>query len=67
MLDVPAAVVSGGEKIVIWVEGTPPPDLATELAERLNVHHSGLSVRGIDELPLLGNGKLDYRALEQRA
>jgi acyl-CoA synthetase (AMP-forming)/AMP-acid ligase II len=67
MLDVQAAAVSANDKIVIWVEGTPGDDLATGLAERLNVHHSGLRVRGIDKLPLLPNGKVDYQALERQA
>ena len=36
----------------------------TELADRLKLHWSGFEMRGIPALPLLSNGKVDYRALE---
>ncbi|GAB3865818.1 hypothetical protein GCM10027610_116690 [Dactylosporangium cerinum] len=34
------------------------------LADRLKLHWSGLELRGVPALPLLSNGKVDYRALE---
>ena len=37
-------------------------DVRTELATRLNLHSSGIEVRGIDTLPLLSSGKVDYAA-----
>ncbi len=64
----PVAAVSGEDKIVVWAEGVDEParrGIATELAERLNLHWSGFDVRSIDSLPLLASGKVDYRALEK--
>jgi acyl-CoA synthetase (AMP-forming)/AMP-acid ligase II len=61
----PAAAVSGDEQVVVYVEHDPE-GLATELAERLNLHWSGFAVRRVAALPLLGNGKVDYRVLEHR-
>jgi acyl-CoA synthetase (AMP-forming)/AMP-acid ligase II len=63
---VPVAAVCQDDKIVIWTEDaaacrTVPADLAA----RLRVHHSGFEVRAVGRLPLLGTGKVDYRALEQ--
>ncbi|MCG5217239.1 AMP-binding protein [Streptosporangium sp. KLBMP 9127] len=66
----PVAAVSGDDdRIVVWAEGTGEiacRELAHDLATRLNVHWSGFDVRGIDRLPLLGTGKVDYRSLEAR-
>ena len=31
---------------------------------RLDTHFTGVDVRGIDALPLLPTGKIDYRSLE---
>jgi len=36
------------------------------LAARLRLHWTGFQVRPIEELPLLPNGKVDYRRLENR-
>lgn len=61
------AAVAGDDKIIVWVEGGDAVALAprvTELADRLRLHWSGLDVRGTAALPLLSNGKVDYRALE---
>jgi acyl-CoA synthetase (AMP-forming)/AMP-acid ligase II len=62
------AAVAGEDKIVVWLEGAQPDTVARcarDLAERLNLHWSGFDVRPIATLPLLGNGKVDYRTLER--
>ena len=64
----PVAAVSGDDKVVVWLEGADPSTLTSGtalLADRLHLHRSGFDLRTIDALPLLGNGKVDYRALEQ--
>ncbi|WP_327007491.1 AMP-binding protein [Dactylosporangium sp. NBC_01737] len=61
------AAVAGDDKIIVFVEGATAEELAprvTELADRLKLHWSGFEMRGIPALPLLSNGKVDYRALE---
>jgi acyl-CoA synthetase (AMP-forming)/AMP-acid ligase II len=64
------AAVNGEDKIVVWLEGASADSAArcaSTLADRLNLHRTGFDVRGIESLPLLGNGKIDYRTLENRA
>ena len=64
-----AAAVAGDDRIALYVEGADAAaraDAARTLAERLRVHVSGFDVHGIDSLPLLSNGKIDYGALEGR-
>ncbi|MET7419177.1 AMP-binding protein [Dactylosporangium sp. NPDC005555] len=59
------AAISGDDKIIIFVESDG--DLAprvTRLADQLKLHWTGFEMRGIPALPLLSNGKVDYRALE---
>ncbi len=66
----PVAAVSGDDKVVIWVEGASEGAghaIASELAERLNLHWTGFDVRAIDRLPLLPSGKIDYKSLEKAA
>lgn len=63
----PVAAIAGEDKIVVFVEGADHATLArrvTVLADRLRLHWSGFEMRGIAALPLLSNGKVDYRALE---
>jgi acyl-CoA synthetase (AMP-forming)/AMP-acid ligase II len=63
----PVAVVNNDDRIIVWIEGADEeslPGRAAALSDRLKVHHSGISVRTIDALPLLRNGKIDLRALE---
>ncbi|MBB2909516.1 acyl-CoA synthetase (AMP-forming)/AMP-acid ligase II [Streptosporangium becharense] len=65
----PVAAVTGDDRVVVWAEGVDTAacgELARDLAGRLNLHWSGFDVRGIDRLPLLGTGKVDYRLLEAR-
>jgi acyl-CoA synthetase (AMP-forming)/AMP-acid ligase II len=63
----PVAAVSDGDRIVLWTESAAAEDrqtAASRLADRLRLHPSGFDVRALDRLPLLANGKIDYRALE---
>jgi acyl-CoA synthetase (AMP-forming)/AMP-acid ligase II len=64
----PVAAISGEEKIVVWLEGADADTLASGaslLSERLHLHRSGFDLRTIETLPLLSNGKIDYRTLEK--
>jgi acyl-coenzyme A synthetase/AMP-(fatty) acid ligase len=61
------AAVAGDDKLHVFVEGADEEQsraVRGELAEFLGTHTSGLNVRGIEALPLLPNGKVDYRSLE---
>jgi acyl-CoA synthetase (AMP-forming)/AMP-acid ligase II len=62
-----AAVVPNGDSVRVHIEGADKDTCrkaARALAERLHLHPSGFDVRGIDTLPLLPSGKIDYRSLE---
>jgi acyl-CoA synthetase (AMP-forming)/AMP-acid ligase II len=61
------AAVAGDDKLHVFVEGADASFASTvrsELARFLDTHFTGLDVRGIDALPLLPTGKIDYRSLE---
>jgi acyl-CoA synthetase (AMP-forming)/AMP-acid ligase II len=63
------AAVAGEDRIHVFVERADEAIARTvrgELAAFLGTHVSGLDVRGIDPLPLLPTGKVDYRALEEQ-
>ncbi|TMR89323.1 long-chain fatty acid--CoA ligase [Nonomuraea basaltis] len=63
----PVAATSGDDRVTVWAEGQDAAGcagLARRLGAELRVHWSGFDVRGIDRLPLLATGKIDYRALE---
>jgi acyl-CoA synthetase (AMP-forming)/AMP-acid ligase II len=63
----PVAALSGDDRLVVFVESpddTWPAKIKTQLADALGIHSSGFDVRRIAALPLLANGKIDYRALE---
>jgi acyl-CoA synthetase (AMP-forming)/AMP-acid ligase II len=63
----PVAAVPGEDKLNIFAEGISEDearDLRTKITEWLGTHFSGVVVRSIESLPLLPNGKIDYRALE---
>lgn len=63
----PVAAVAGDDRLHVFVEGadtTATRSVRGELADFLDTHFSGLDVRGIDALPLLPTGKIDYRSLE---
>jgi acyl-coenzyme A synthetase/AMP-(fatty) acid ligase len=67
----PVAAVPSGDGVIVWCEGdvdaTRRAELAKLLAERMKVHRSAFDVRAVDVLPLLSNGKVDYKALEASA
>ncbi|GAB1689106.1 AMP-binding protein [Krasilnikovia sp. M28-CT-15] len=61
------AAVAGEDRIHVFVEGADAEHARAvrgELAGWLDTHFSGLDVRGVDALPLLPTGKVDYRRLE---
>jgi acyl-CoA synthetase (AMP-forming)/AMP-acid ligase II len=63
----PVAAVAGDDKLHVFVEGADRDaarSVRGELAGALDTHFSGLDIRGIDALPLLPTGKIDYRSLE---
>jgi acyl-CoA synthetase (AMP-forming)/AMP-acid ligase II len=63
----PVAATSGDDRVTVWAEGLDTAgcrNLARRLGAELRLHWSGFDVRGIDRLPLLPTGKIDYRSLE---
>ncbi|GAA1330962.1 AMP-binding protein [Saccharothrix algeriensis] len=68
------AAVPAGDKVVVWLETAAGDDrgadrkaVARALSEKLRLHVTGFDVRAVEALPLLASGKVDYRALEDRA
>jgi acyl-CoA synthetase (AMP-forming)/AMP-acid ligase II len=66
-----AAVSLNDDAIVLWCEGEAEParleSIARRVAEALRVNRHGVLARGIEKLPLLRNGKIDYRSLSRAA
>ncbi|MEV6844326.1 AMP-binding protein [Actinoplanes sp. NPDC051411] len=61
----PVAAVAGDDKLVVFVVDLDDEQaLRSKIAEWLGTHHTGVVVHRIEALPLLPNGKTDYRALE---
>lgn len=63
----PVAAVAGDDKLVVFSVGASDEEvrsLRSKIAEWLGTHHTGVVVHSIEALPLLPNGKTDYRALE---
>lgn len=63
------AAVAGDDKIHIFVEGADPDHcqvVRKETATWLDTHFTGVAVRGVEALPLMANGKIDYRSLESQ-
>ncbi|GIF19734.1 acyl-CoA synthetase (AMP-forming)/AMP-acid ligase II [Actinoplanes tereljensis] len=63
----PVTAVAGDDKLTVFaLDATDDEarELRTKIAEWLGTHFSGVVVRSIEALPLLPNGKVDYRALE---
>jgi acyl-CoA synthetase (AMP-forming)/AMP-acid ligase II len=61
------AAVAGDDRLAVFAEGLSDHDtraLRSKIAEWLGAHFTGVAVYRIDALPLLPNGKVDYRALE---
>lgn len=66
----PVAVVGSGDRIVAFLAGAATAECAAaaqDLAARLHSRSDAVDVRGVDALPYLGNGKVDYRFLEAAA
>jgi acyl-CoA synthetase (AMP-forming)/AMP-acid ligase II len=60
----PVAAVAGDDKLVVFTDDADASPLRSKIAEWLGTHHTGVVVHHIETLPLLANGKTDYRALE---
>ena len=61
------AAVAGDDRLHVFVEGADAAaaqGIRKELAALLDTHFTGLDVRGVDTLPLLPTGKVDYRSVE---
>jgi acyl-CoA synthetase (AMP-forming)/AMP-acid ligase II len=60
----PVAAVAGDDKLAVFTDDADASALRTKIAEWLGTHHTGVVVHRIEAVPLLPNGKTDYRALE---
>jgi acyl-CoA synthetase (AMP-forming)/AMP-acid ligase II len=61
----PVAAVAGDDKLVVFVVDLDDETaLRSKIAEWLGTHHTGVVVHRIEAMPLLPNGKTNYRALE---
>ncbi|MEU2672600.1 amino acid adenylation domain-containing protein [Streptomyces sp. NPDC007164] len=67
VVDTAVTVADGGDHLVAHVVGRVPDDLTGLLAARLPVHMVPGRVLPVDALPLTVNGKLDRKALAERA
>ncbi|MEU1281404.1 amino acid adenylation domain-containing protein [Streptomyces sp. NPDC005805] len=67
VVDAAVTVAAGGDHLVAHVVGRFPADLPALLAEKLPVHMVPGRVLPADALPLTVNGKLDRKALAERA
>jgi acyl-CoA synthetase (AMP-forming)/AMP-acid ligase II len=61
----PVAAVAGDDKLVVFVVDLDDETaLRSKIAEWLGTHYTGVVVHRIEAMPLLPNGKTNYRALE---
>ncbi|ANZ43197.1 non-ribosomal peptide synthetase [Lentzea guizhouensis] len=67
VVDIAVTVASSADHLVAHVVGTPSADVAEFLSSKLPVHMVPQRVLLLDALPLTVNGKLDRKALEERA
>lgn len=67
VVDVAVTVADTADHLVAHVVGTPTADVLAALGSKLPVHMVPQRVLPLDALPLTVNGKLDRKALEQRA
>jgi len=61
----PVAAVNEKDRVVIYTERNDAAfaEAVRQIAARLRIHPTGFEVRGIDSIPRLANGKVDYRSL----
>ncbi|MFJ1859897.1 amino acid adenylation domain-containing protein [Streptomyces anulatus] len=67
VVDAAVTVADDGDQLIAHVVGEPPADLAGLLAAKLPAHMVPGRVLPMDALPLTVNGKLDRKALTERA
>ncbi|MEN8651488.1 amino acid adenylation domain-containing protein [Streptomyces sp. 21So2-11] len=67
VVDVAVTVADSGDQLVAHIVGQVPGDFAALLSTRLPVHMVPGRVLPVDILPLTVNGKLDRKALTERA
>ncbi|MET9926553.1 MULTISPECIES: amino acid adenylation domain-containing protein [unclassified Streptomyces] len=67
IVDVAVTVADSGDHLVAHVVGEAPADLTALLSAKLPVHMVPGRVLPLDALPLTVNGKLDRKALTERA
>jgi amino acid adenylation domain-containing protein/non-ribosomal peptide synthase protein (TIGR01720 family) len=67
VVDVAVTVADTADHLVAHVVGSPASDIAAVLGAKLPVHMVPQRVIPVDALPLTVNGKLDRKALEERA
>ncbi|MFF7256287.1 amino acid adenylation domain-containing protein [Streptomyces microflavus] len=67
VVDVAVTVADSGDHLVAHIVGAPPTDLTARLSAKLPVHMVPGRVLPVDALPLTVNGKLDRKALTERA
>ncbi|GAA4310830.1 non-ribosomal peptide synthetase [Streptomyces venetus] len=67
VVDVAVTVADSGDHLVAHVVGRVPTDLTARLSSKLPVHMIPGRVLTIEALPLTVNGKLDRKALAERA
>ncbi|MGW6929316.1 amino acid adenylation domain-containing protein [Lentzea sp. NPDC054927] len=67
VVDVAVTVADTADHLVAHVVGTPATDIGVFLGSKLPVHMVPQRVIPLDALPLTVNGKLDRKALEERA
>ncbi|MER8193160.1 amino acid adenylation domain-containing protein [Streptomyces microflavus] len=67
VVDVAVTVADSGDHLVAHIVGAAPADLTVRLSAKLPVHMVPGRVLPVDALPLTVNGKLDRKALTERA